>query len=222
LHRIQWIDESIRTGKYPNVQEVADRFEISRRQALRDVEYLRDSLGAPLAYCAKAKGYCYTDTAFAVPSQLLTESQRDLLSCLAAHYEVISRIDTRTSSTFGDLADLLARLSGRPSPALKLEHAAGDGVTPFRAVLRKEGARTITGVGAGFGGIGGAAGVPTSLQPFYRGRSERMEEVFEFYDSHDFIPALLAAGMHYQVVHPKWLRGKLAQYLDRMRQSLLG
>ncbi len=53
LHRLQWIDAAIRRGRYPNTNDVAERFEISRRQALRDFDYLRDSLGAPLAYCAK-------------------------------------------------------------------------------------------------------------------------------------------------------------------------
>jgi predicted DNA-binding transcriptional regulator YafY len=57
LHRLQWIDECIRHNKYPNITQIVERFEISRRQALRDVEYLRDSLGAPIKYNAKYQGY---------------------------------------------------------------------------------------------------------------------------------------------------------------------
>ncbi|MFC0391419.1 hypothetical protein [Paenibacillus mendelii] len=86
LHRIQWIDARVRQGQYPNIQQMMERFEISRRQALRDVEYLRDSLGAPLDYCPKRKGYYYTDHSFAVPGQLLTADQQDLDSCLKQRF----------------------------------------------------------------------------------------------------------------------------------------
>jgi predicted DNA-binding transcriptional regulator YafY len=59
LHRIQWIDSEIRAGRCPNARRVAGRFEISHRQAQRDFEYLRDSLGAPLVYGATERGYRY-------------------------------------------------------------------------------------------------------------------------------------------------------------------
>ena len=45
LHRIQWLDSEIRAETYPNARRLAERFEISHRQAQRDFEYLRDSLG---------------------------------------------------------------------------------------------------------------------------------------------------------------------------------
>lgn len=48
LHRIQWVDAQIRAGRYPNARALAAAFEISHRQALRDLAYMRDSLGAPL------------------------------------------------------------------------------------------------------------------------------------------------------------------------------
>jgi predicted DNA-binding transcriptional regulator YafY len=40
-HRIAWIDAQIRAGRRPNTLAIAERFEISTRQAARDVEYLR-------------------------------------------------------------------------------------------------------------------------------------------------------------------------------------
>lgn len=45
LHRILWIDQEIRRGGYPNSRTIAEQFEISPRQAARDIEYLRYSLG---------------------------------------------------------------------------------------------------------------------------------------------------------------------------------
>ncbi|UVI29471.1 hypothetical protein [Paenibacillus spongiae] len=204
LHRIQWLDDRIRRGLYPNVNQMIERFEISRRQALRDVEYLRDSLGAPLDYCPKQKGYRYTHDAFAVPGQLMTEDQQELLSCLAAHYEVLASHHSRSSKTLSELALLLLRLSGRQSSTAQFQSLHRAGLTPFQAILQHTSVRPASG------------SVPSSLQPFYRGRDEHDQEIYEFYDSYEFLPALLASGRTYSVVHPKWLRQKLVQYLDRM------
>lgn len=56
IHRIQWFDARVRTGRYPSARSLAERFEISHRQAQRDIEYIRDSLGAPLEYVASRRG----------------------------------------------------------------------------------------------------------------------------------------------------------------------
>jgi len=210
LHRIQWIDAAIRSGAYPNARRIAERFEISRRQALRDVEYLRDSLGAPIAYCAKRGGYCYTDDAFAVPGLYMAEAERESLAGLAAHYEALAGLDTRTSAAYGALAELLQRLAGEPSVPVRSDRIPGEGVVPFRAVLRPETAKRPR------------IGVPTPLKPFYRGQTDLHDDVFEFYDSYAFIPALLAAGPLYRIVHPNWLRDRLLQHLERMKAIYSG
>lgn len=38
LHRIRWFDGQIREGNYPNSTALAGQFEISKRQAQRDIE----------------------------------------------------------------------------------------------------------------------------------------------------------------------------------------
>ena len=86
-HRVIWIDGRLRTEAYPNCQAIAEEFGISLRQAARDVEYLRDSLGAPVEYCRKNKGYHYTEATFALPAMLLTASQARNLSYLSYRYE---------------------------------------------------------------------------------------------------------------------------------------
>lgn len=57
LHRIQWIDKQLRAKGYPYARTIAERLEISTRQAARDIEYMRYSLGAPIEYCPSMKGY---------------------------------------------------------------------------------------------------------------------------------------------------------------------
>lgn len=58
--RLQYIDTAIREKGVVTVQEVVSRFEVSTRTVKRDIEYLRDRIGAPLEYLTHKKGYCYS------------------------------------------------------------------------------------------------------------------------------------------------------------------
>ena len=59
--RIQWLHKKIANMYYPNAMRLSERFNISHRQAQRDVDYLKKKLGAPLAYSLEHKGYYYTE-----------------------------------------------------------------------------------------------------------------------------------------------------------------
>jgi predicted DNA-binding transcriptional regulator YafY len=105
LHRLQWIDAMIRAGRYPNCRRIADRFEISARQAARDIEYLRDSLSAPIEYSAQLNGYYYTNEAFVLPAVVVSEEERRTLSALAEQYAGMrSEAGARLAEIFGRLA----------------------------------------------------------------------------------------------------------------------
>ncbi|HEX3048111.1 MAG TPA: WYL domain-containing protein [Bacillota bacterium] len=105
LHRLQWIDSQIRNNRYPNTRTIAEFFEISPRQAGRDLEYLRYSMGAPLEYDAKHNGYTYTQSTFVLPAQLISDPEKEALSYLAHHYR------NSSSAQAVKLAELFARLS---------------------------------------------------------------------------------------------------------------
>ncbi len=75
--RIQWFHKKITAGCYPNASHLSERFEISHRQAQRDVEFLRKELSAPMCYCSKRKGYYYGEP-FALPLMLESENDADL------------------------------------------------------------------------------------------------------------------------------------------------
>lgn len=47
LYRICQIDRLLREKRYPNCPKLADRFEVHRRTVERDIEVMRDQLGAP-------------------------------------------------------------------------------------------------------------------------------------------------------------------------------
>jgi predicted DNA-binding transcriptional regulator YafY len=87
MHRIQWFDQQIREGKNPNSNHLAQQFEISKRQAQRDIEYLGVSLRAPLLYISKNRGYCYEDQTFVLPLLYMTEEEKKVLKFLAFRYK---------------------------------------------------------------------------------------------------------------------------------------
>lgn len=86
MHRIKWIDKKIRNGNYPNCKNISDKFEISNRQALRDIEYLKCSLNGPIEYSAKRRGYFYSDKTYSIPTEMFTEKESSLLSDLIENY----------------------------------------------------------------------------------------------------------------------------------------
>lgn len=87
MHRIMWFDEHLRAKRYPNAKLLAERFEISVRQAGRDIEYMQNSLRAPMTYNAKHRGYEYADEAYILPSVFLTETDIRILNFLIYKYE---------------------------------------------------------------------------------------------------------------------------------------
>lgn len=89
-----WFDQEVKAKKYPNSTILADKFEISARQAQRDIDYLKNSLGAPLRYVADKRGYDYEDDTFTLPYLYLTQDQIKILNYLAYTYENYSNNPT--------------------------------------------------------------------------------------------------------------------------------
>ena len=74
--RIQWFHKKVSERCFPNAAHLAEQFSISHRQAQRDVEYLKENLGAPLKYSAANRGYAYTKD-FALPVMVGVEGDAD-------------------------------------------------------------------------------------------------------------------------------------------------
>ena len=64
--RIQWLHEELVRNTYPNAARLAERFHISRRQAQRDIDFMKKQLGAPIEYDGRVMGYHYIK-AFTLP-----------------------------------------------------------------------------------------------------------------------------------------------------------
>lgn len=106
LHRIQWIDSQIRAKKFPNCSGIAEEFCISKRQASRDIEYLRDSLNAPLEYSSARYGYFYSDDAFVLPGIMVSDTEKQALKYLAGQFREAN------NSIAAGLSDLFSKLTG--------------------------------------------------------------------------------------------------------------
>lgn len=75
LARIHFIHSAIKAGKYPNVPQLAKALEASTRAIERDVEMMRDLMGAPIIYSYRRKGYYYEKDSYSIPPLRLTEGE---------------------------------------------------------------------------------------------------------------------------------------------------
>jgi predicted DNA-binding transcriptional regulator YafY len=75
LERLIYIDACIREGAYPRINTFIDRFEVSRRTILNDIQFLKDRLDAPIAYSHAHNGYFYTDPRWTLTTLPATEGQ---------------------------------------------------------------------------------------------------------------------------------------------------
>ncbi len=77
--RIRALHDRIKKKRYPSIDEMAKKFEVSRRTIERDIEKLRNYYGAPVEYCRTNKGYFYTDNIFDLPKIDATEKELQAL-----------------------------------------------------------------------------------------------------------------------------------------------
>ncbi len=80
--RIMAIDLALRADQLPDDKALARKLEVDPRTIRRDLEYMRDTLHAPIAFDRFRRGYWYTEPTFRLSPVLLT--QGELISLLLA------------------------------------------------------------------------------------------------------------------------------------------
>jgi hypothetical protein len=75
LERIAAFDKAARAGEYPNARTIARALEVGPRTVQRDVEFMRDRPGAPLAFDPRRNGYYYAEPDYRLPLMSLTEGE---------------------------------------------------------------------------------------------------------------------------------------------------
>jgi predicted DNA-binding transcriptional regulator YafY len=105
--RYLWFHGRLQAKKYPKIRDLAEKFEISRRQAAREIEFMRLFLGAPIEYSAERGGYYYSDDNFQFPG--LWVSEEEIVSLVIARRLAAALPDRNLKKKF----DLFLQKIGR-------------------------------------------------------------------------------------------------------------
>lgn len=124
FERYYWFHNQIKEGKYPNSKKLAIQFEISQKQAQRDIDFIRDRLNAPIIYSSAKKGYYYENENYEFPPLWLKEEEFIglILSYNLARtipdkkiknsiYHIIDALITNNSNMKVSIADFLSKVS---------------------------------------------------------------------------------------------------------------
>jgi len=118
LERFLWFQNEIKQGRYPNTKTLAEKFEITRKTAQRDIEFMRDRLNAPLMYIPGHRGFTYEDHTYDLPGFWLGEEA--LISLLLA-YRLVSAVPDKSLKTSlrSFLEQLLTKISHSQTMTVK-------------------------------------------------------------------------------------------------------
>jgi predicted DNA-binding transcriptional regulator YafY len=133
LERIASFDRAVRAGEYPNAGTIARLFEVSRRTLQRDIEFMKDRLGAPLIFDEKQQVYAYADPGFRLPTVPISEGELLALALAErvlrqyrgtpyapdlarAFKKVTNGLTDRVTIDLGQLADSFSFTATAPEP----------------------------------------------------------------------------------------------------------
>ncbi|MFC1467635.1 helix-turn-helix transcriptional regulator [Verrucomicrobiota bacterium] len=155
FERLKALDGKIRAGEYPNRRTFAEEWEVSIKTVQRDIDFMRDRLGAPIEYDSANNGYYYTEPSWFLGSLPIKEG--DLFSLLIARQAVQqyqgTPIARKLETVYDNIADALSdKLEIRPEeipaefsfvnpPAIPIDETIWE--TVCRAILDR---RTLSAV----------------------------------------------------------------------------
>jgi predicted DNA-binding transcriptional regulator YafY len=105
--RLLFIDDRLRSGRYPNCSDLAAEWEVSPKTIQRDMDYLKYDLNAPIVYDAARHGYAYSEAQYRLPAIPISDS--DLFAVCIAERALRQFENT---PLHGRLASVFARLQG--------------------------------------------------------------------------------------------------------------
>lgn len=121
------IHQCLSAGGYPNASQLARALEVSRKSILRDLEFMRDQLGLPLAYDEHRYGYHYTQPVRDLPMVKITEGE--LFALVVAEKAVQQYRGTNFEKP---LLSALEKLAGALPEMFSLHLADWDRTISFR------------------------------------------------------------------------------------------
>jgi predicted DNA-binding transcriptional regulator YafY len=73
--RLLALDKQIRGNEFPNCTSFAAEWEISTKTAQRDIDFMKDRMGAPIEYDPLKRGFYYTEPTFMLPAVQMNEGE---------------------------------------------------------------------------------------------------------------------------------------------------
>ena len=104
--RYLWFHQRLKRKSFPSLKDLMEKFEISQRQAAREIEYMRLFLYAPLEYSAAQKGYYYSDDRFELPGPMVSEEE--IVSLVIARRLSVTIPDQRRKKQLHSFFDKLS------------------------------------------------------------------------------------------------------------------
>lgn len=80
--RYLWFHQKLKKRTFPKLKDLMEKFEISKRQAAREIENMRLFFNAPVEYSNSEPGYFYSDDSFEFPASMISEEE--IISLLIA------------------------------------------------------------------------------------------------------------------------------------------
>ena len=158
---------------------------------------MRDSMNAPLEYCAKERGYRY-EKEYVLPNFFLSESERETVRLLAKQ--------SKELSSFG-----YGKYQGQAEILSKISAGSGNGEDdgsiirePYFAEIEMLGERTSVG----------------PLEYFLCEKAEGQTFTYAFFDPDVFISVLIAGGLDFRILKPNWLREYMKDRLSKLLELL--
>ncbi len=133
LERLSALDRAIRAEEFPNATTLARALEVCPRTVQRDIEFLRDRLGAPVVFDHRRNGYAYSDPDYRLPLLSLTEGE---LIALFLAERVLQQY--RGTPYGADLARAFAKLTAGLGEAVTVDLRHLGGLHSFRTTAAME------------------------------------------------------------------------------------
>ncbi len=131
------IHQALASGKSPNSESLARECEVASKTVRRDIEFMRERMGLPIAYNGATKGFYYTEEVSGFPNVQITEgelfalivAEKALQQYRGTHFEkpllsAIKKMEQSLPNTISlNLASLEQTISfrTRAEPLLNLE-----------------------------------------------------------------------------------------------------
>jgi predicted DNA-binding transcriptional regulator YafY len=75
MKRLLVLHELMQQNKFPNCSSFAQEWEVSAKTIQRDIEFMKDQMGAPIEYDALKRGFYYTEPSFMMPAISMSEGE---------------------------------------------------------------------------------------------------------------------------------------------------